>query len=223
MSTLSNVNTRRGEFNPPTLDLSPMLSPEKELFDGASVEYVQEPNKHWYVLRVTYNRIVKACELIKKDNVQIYYPIHYVQKIVKGKKKRIIEPFLPNLIFVYSTKDYINSFIKNNYQNTYINFYYNHFEEIDGKNPPLIVDYHAMMNFIKITSINNEHIRLVNLEQCHFKNGDLVRVIEGDFKGVVGRVARVSGQQRVVVNIEGVCTMATAYIPNAFLEKVSDK
>lgn len=56
-------------------------------------------------------------------------------------------------------------------------------------------------------------------EQCHYKSGDIVRVIEGDFAGVEGRVARVSGQQRVVVEIEGVCLITTAYIPSAFLAK----
>lgn len=46
------------------------------------------------------------------------------------------------------------------------------------------------------TSIDNEHIRLIHPDQCHYRNGDLVRIIEGDFKGIVGRVARVAGQQR---------------------------
>lgn len=51
----------------------------------------------------------------------------------------------------------------------------------------------------------------------------MVRVMDGEFAGVEGRVARVSGQQRVVVEVEGVCLIATAYIPSAVLEKdVSD-
>ena len=48
----------------------------------------------------------------------------------------------------------------------------------------------------------------------------MVRVIDGDFKGVVGKVARVCGQQRVVVEIKGVCLVSTAYIPSAFIEKI---
>ena len=76
------------------------------------------------------------------------------------------------------------------------------------------------MNFIKVTSVDNEHIRIVNPGQCHYKNGDIVRVMEGNFAGVEGRVARVAGQQRVVVEIKGVCAVVTAYIPNAFLMKI---
>ena len=44
-------------------------------------------------------------------------------------------------------------------------------------------------------------------------------LIDGAFKGVVGKVARVAGQQRVVVEVEGVCLVSTAYVPSAFIEK----
>lgn len=215
---LSNVKKPRGGSGPPTSDLSPMSPPKTQ--KGVSVKYVQDDNKEWFVLRVTYNRIAKACGLLCEANIEYYYPQHYVQKIVEGKKKRVLAPFLPNLIFAYSTKDSIYSFIKNNPKNTFINFYYNHFMEKGDKNPPLVVGYQEMMNFIKVTSIDNEHVRLVNPEQCHYKSGDLVRIVEGDFEGIVGRVARVAGQQRVVVEIKGVCAAVTAYIPSAFLENL---
>lgn len=77
-----------------------------------------------------------------------------------------------------------------------------------------------MLNFIRLTSINNEHIKVVSPENCHYKNGDEVEVTDGEFKGVRGKVARVAGQQRVVVEINGVCLVTTAYIPSAFIRKV---
>ena len=57
-------------------------------------------------------------------------------------------------------------------------------------------------------------------ERVHYKSGELVRVIKGDFTGVIGRVARASGQQRVAIDIEGLGTFVTAYIPNDFMEKI---
>jgi hypothetical protein len=45
-------------------------------------------------------------------------------------------------------------------------------------------------------------------------------VIEGLFKGVEGRVARVAGQQRVVISLSGIGLISTAYIPTAFLRCV---
>lgn len=90
--------------------------------------------------------------------------------------------------------------------------------EANGKHPPLSVPYNAMINFIKATSTDSEHVRIVTPEQCHYKNGDRVRVIAGDFKGVIGKVARIAGQQRVVVEISRLCLVATAYIPSDFIE-----
>lgn len=51
-----------------------------------------------------------------------------------------------------------------------------------------------------------------------FKEGELVKVMEGVFKGVVGRVARWHGQQRVAVMVDGLVTVVTAYVPSAFLK-----
>ena len=90
--------------------------------------------------------------------------------------------------------------------------------EENGKHPPLTIPFAAMTNFIKATSTDNEHVRIVSPEQCHYKSGDIVKVIDGEFEGVTGNVARIAGQQRVVLEISGLCLVATAYIPTDFIE-----
>ena len=47
----------------------------------------------------------------------------------------------------------------------------------------------------------------------------MVVVTEGEFKGVHGRVARIAGQQRVIVELFDGCLVATAYVPNDAMEK----
>lgn len=93
--------------------------------------------------------------------------------------------------------------------------------EPNGKHPPLTIPYESMMNFIQVTGTKSEYVRIVTAEQCHYKSGDVVRVIAGEFKGVVGKVARVAGQQRVVIEMKGLCLIATAYIPSDFIEKIT--
>ena len=51
----------------------------------------------------------------------------------------------------------------------------------------------------------------------------MVRIVEGKFAGVTGRVARYHGQQRVAVIIDGLLTIATAYIPSAFLNTIKQE
>ena len=62
---------------------------------------------------------------------------------------------------------------------------------------------------------------IVSLENVpKFEKGQLVRVIEGAFKGVIGKVARWQGQQRVGVVVDDLVTVVTAYIPSAFIELI---
>ena len=62
---------------------------------------------------------------------------------------------------------------------------------------------------------NAEKIRSTGREK-----GQLVKVIDGTFKGVIGRVARWQGQQRVAVVVDDLVTVITAYVPSAFLMKL---
>ena len=222
MNALVNAHTHRGRRRSPHVGLTSNVLPEAQRSQtGVSSEYVQKPNHHWFVLRVTYNRTEKACGIISTSDVQSYMPVHYVVKKEIGKKKRILQPLLPNLLFVYATREAVSSIIKKKDEDTPILKYYldkTKPKEINGKHPPLTIPFSAMINFIKATSTESDHVRIVSNEQCHYKSGDIVKVIDGEFKGVTGRVARITGQQRVVVEIVGLCMVATAYIPSAFLE-----
>ena len=222
MNALFNADTRRGGNYPPHAGFASDVFPEAQgLPTGVSVRYAPDPAKQWFVLRATYARVVKAYEYLTKDGAEAYLPQHYVQREVNGKMKRLLEPLLPNILFVYATSEKVEAYVKHTPALSYLSYYYNHFQaDTQGKNPPLVVRYEEMMNFIRATSVDNEYIQLVNPEQCRYKSGDLVRIVEGDFKGVVGKVARVRGQQCVVVEIAGLCLVATAYVPRGCLRKL---
>ena len=222
MNALVNAHTRNDDnLSPCTGIISNVLPEAQRSQTGVSSEYVHKKEYHWFVLRVTYNRTQKACDIISNAGVQSYMPMHYIIKKNIGKKKRILQPLLPNLFFVYTTREIANSIVKKKDEDTPILKYYldkTRPKETNGKHPPLTIPFDAMTNFIKATSTESDHVRIVSNEQCHYKSGDIVKVIDGEFKGVTGRVARIAGQQRVVVEIAGLCMVATAYIPSAFLE-----
>ena len=222
MNALLNAHTQHEDQMSPCIGFVSDVLPEAQRSQtGVSSDYVQKANHEWFVLRVTYNRTQKAYSIMSTSDVQSYMPMHYVIKKEIGKKKRILQPLLPNLLFVYTTREAVNSIIKKKDEDTPILKYYldkTKPKEINGKHPPLTIPFDAMINFIKATSTESDHVRIVSNEQCHYKSGDIVKVIDGEFKGVTGRVARITGQQRVVVEIVGLCMVATAYIPSAFLE-----
>jgi len=222
MSTLSNVTTRRGESNPPSIGLTPDAFPEaKSSKTGVSVRYVPAPDKRWYVFRVSYGREDMASDFMVDDGTYTYIAKKMVEKYVGGKRKRYLQTLVPNLLFAYVTDEKAKEYASNKTNLSYLSFYYNHFKWDNAKkNPPLTVSDEEMNRFILATCNMNQHLLFVQPSQCHFKGGEQVRVIEGTFAGVEGRVARVAGQQRVVVSLSNIGLISTAYIPTAFIQKI---
>ena len=220
MSTLSNVETRRGEAKPPSVRVAPDTIPEaRSSQTGVSVKYVPTPGKSWYVFRASYGREDKASDYIVEDGTFVYIAKRYARKTVNGKQKKVLETLIPNLLFVYTSEKKAEEYVKNTSALSYLTYYYNHFElDDDQKNPPLTVSSKEMENFIIATCNKSEHLKFVDESQCHFKGGEVVKIIDGNFTGVEGRVARVSGQQRVIVTLTNVGLVSTAYIPTAFIQ-----
>jgi len=214
----------RGQSNPPSVRVAPETIPEaKSTQTGVSVKYVPTPDKSWYVFRASYGREDKAFDYIVADGTYAYIAKRHARKLVNGKQKKVLETLIPNLLFVYTTKAKANEYIKNTPPISFISYYYNHFElDENQKNPPLTISSREMENFIIATCNQSEHLKFVDEAQCHFKGGETVTVIDGPFKGVEGRVARVSGQQRVVISLSQVGLVSTAYVPTAFLKVKSE-
>ena len=99
MSTLSNVETGRGQANPPSVRVAPDTIPEaKSSQTGASVKYVPTPDKSWYVFRASYGREDWASDYIVEDGTFVYIAKRYVRKTVNGKQKKVLETLIPNLL-----------------------------------------------------------------------------------------------------------------------------
>lgn len=221
MSTLSNVKTRGGELNPPSIWATPDAIPEATSRNGVSVGYAQEPDKHWYVMRASYGREDRASDYLVEDGTYTYIAKRYVEKFYHGRRRRTLEALIPNLLFVYTTEEKAYHYIRHTPELSFLTFYYNHFSlDAEQKNPPLTIACKEMENFIRATCNRSEHLRFVSPSQCHYKSGERVRVTDGVFQGVEGRVARVCGQQRVIVTLQDVGLISTAYIPTAFIEKL---
>ena len=130
MNTLSNVETRGGETNPPCieqqLDVIPEATSSKT---GVSVRYVPTPRKSWYVFRASYGREDKALDILVEDGTYAYIAKRYNYKFKNGKKEQILETLIPNLLFVYTTAQKAEEYIKHTPALSFLTYYYNHFEK----------------------------------------------------------------------------------------------
>ena len=192
---------------------------------GVSVRYVPCKDKAWYVLRIKYGQSQVVADAMIEDDTYVY--LAKVWKDIRnketGKKQRKLLPFM-NLLFVYVTEQEAEQYVKHSEVSKYTTYYYNHFvTDENGYNPPLVVDSREMEPLVRATAVLDEHVMEVDLKTCHFVSDELVRVTHGTFEGIIGRVARIARQKRVVIYIKGLQSgLTTAYIPPYFLEKVEN-
>lgn len=202
-------------------------STSDNLRSGVSVENVPDGNKQWFVLRVSYGRIDKAKIFVEAKGMECYVPLRYKEVRKQGKKRIIPIPLLPSFIFVYATAEQVETLLHDNKvvaneSKSLLSYYFDHtihLQDNPNRNPPLIIRDEAMNNFIRLTYVKNPHIIPITSNNILFKLGDNVIVTEGEFKGVHGRVARIAGQQRVVVELFDGCLAATAYVPREAMRK----
>ena len=179
---------------------------------------------HWYALRTTYGREKKAYDYMTAKGITAFYPTTNVVKLIKGKRKNVTESRLPNIFFAYGTEEQLQEYVYDNVNLPFLRFYYRHYHEGSKiKKTPLIVPDNQMesLKIICAADADNTFVSLVKVPK--FEKGQLVRVIDGVFKGVIGRVARWQGQQRVGVVVDDLVTVVTAYVPSAFLKKLTNE
>ena len=198
------------EQNPPTTTPSPLTSHRSPL-----------PVPHWYALRTTYGREQLAYEYMSSHGATVYWPTMEQVREVDGKRRKVRISRIPNVLFAHGTLQEVQTFVYDNANLPFLRFYYA--KETIGCETfrrPLVVPERQMESLRIICAVDDGNIALVPHTDTHFTKGQQVRITQGRFSGVTGRVARYQGQQRVAVIVEGLFTIATAYIPSAFLEPI---
>ena len=190
-------------------------------------EACELPGHRWYVLRATYCRAQKAAELVSQTGTLAFLPMECRSTVVKGVRHWTKVPCTPTVFFVYGTYAQVRAFTHRNTETAegipYVDFAFDHTrKEHNGLDRIMTVPFREMQNFIRIVHAAIPESYSVTPQEIHYKPGGMVRVTEGPFKGVVGRVARIHSQQRVVVTIPGIISFASTYIPKAYLEPVEE-
>ena len=178
---------------------------------------------HWYALRTTYGREKKACDYMTAKGATVFCPTIQQTRLIDGKRRKVTVSRLPNIFFAYGTEDELKTFVYDNVNLPYLRFYYRHFHNGSKREKtPLVVPDRQMETFRIVCSADNDDV-YVSPDNIHlFEHGQLVRVTHGDFTGAIGYVARFKGHHRVGIYIDGLATIATAYIPRNFLEPLED-
>lgn len=170
---------------------------------------------YWYAYRVYHNKMKEIKETVVRDGFSYYIPMRPVRKDgtynMSAEEVFSEEPVIPSLIFIHSTKEYMQAIRRNPYSR--IGVYCN-----PGTDEPSAIPDKEMDIFIFVTSRGCQAMESIDV---NFTKGDRVRITGGILEGAEGYITRVHGTKRFVVTIEGVAAIATAFIPRHFIEKIS--
>lgn len=205
--------------------------PEKVLLtieDIVSESFSPGNDEEWFYMHAAYGQNKKAQEAFARENIFSYIPhMTTYERNSDGEDVRKRKPIFANYLFVLATRKQIKDFTNTGgtkHSLPYLHFVYNKFaKDKYGNGRCLTVTHRAMVSFLLLTQVDSAKVQPVDEKKTHFLRDQPVRITKGVFKGIVGRVARVHNQTTVVVTLEGVISMATAYIPNSFMETYTEE
>jgi len=163
---------------------------------------------NWYAIKVKYQTERKMKGWLDKQSIECFLPFHNVMVERNGRKIRKDKPIVPGLLFIRTEQRTAYALL--NEMRTTIIFYRN----LETQQLLIIPDK-QMADFMFLLDFSEVAVQNANLRQ-----GDRVRVIKGIFAGIEGELVRVKGHKRVIVRLEGLFSLATTYIPGAFLERI---
>ena len=153
----------------------------------------------WYVLRATYSRELKVQEQMHAQGLRTFIPMMW-------RDKKLV-PAVSNLLFVYATRETLDSYIRSFGEDRPVNYYWDR-----TTNRPLIVADKDMENFIAVASTLDEDLIYLTEISDKVREGQKVMVKEGPFKGVEGKVVRIRKSRRIMVEIPGMLAVASTYV-----------
>ena len=170
------------------------------------------------MLRATYGRAEQSFEYLSAHGIEAFHPTIRVVRMVNGKRRKVKESRLPNILFARSTEQILKTYVYDNVNLPHLRFYHRYVGLGQCvRREPLIVPDRQMESLKIICSHKDADNVYVPQDERKFDSGETVIITDGDFKGVIGKVARYCGQLRVAVIIEGLLTIATAYVPRGYL------
>ena len=89
-----------------------------------------------------------------------------------------------------------------------------------GEHTIMTVADREMENYMRVASRTDDSVMFLDEETVVGKEGKRVKIMGGAFEGVTGVIRRVKRCKRVIVEIEGVASVAIAYVSAGMLKEI---
>jgi hypothetical protein len=172
-------------------------------------------------MRVTYSRELKVKAELDRLGIENFLPMTY--KLVDADTehpRRELVPAINNLIFVRSSKSRINS-LKSTELLQPLRYI---MDRTAGQEHTIMTVPDAQMqNFMRVASRTDDSVLFLDDETVVGREGKRVLITGGVFDGITGVIRRVKRCKRVVVELEGIASVAIAFVPAVLLKEIESK
>ena len=178
--------------------------------------------KTWFPMRVSYQREMKVKAELDRLGIENFVPMRY--KVMESQNdgdselRRVLVPAINNLIFVRSTQERVSERKRRNEVLEPLRYMMDH--TAASEHSIMTVADREMENFMRVASRTDDSVMFLDNETVVGKEGKRVEIMGGAFEGVTGVIRRVKRCKRVVVEIEGVASVAIAYVPAEVLKEI---
>ena len=169
--------------------------------------------EYWYAMRVTYGRELKVQSALD-NKFKTYVPKCYKTVNRFGHRRYEIAAQVSNLIFVYASFNSLQEEKKKDTAAQYLRYIKKRNDEY------LTIPNKQMEDFIRVSKLPDEKLIPIDITEGTNLNGQKVRIIEGELAGVEGRIMRLKGNKKVVVNISDLIAYAISFVPSGWLIKI---
>ena len=180
---------------------------------------MEETNQdiHWYVMRVTYNRVMKAKAKLDEIEMENFVPMSYAVEEKNGKRVRKLVPVINNILFLHADRNHIDAVKR--HPDLYDLLRYN--MDLETRKPMLVPE-RQMNYFMAVSARTDEDIVYLSPEKLKLKKGERVRIKKGAWEGVEGQLVKIKRGMRVLVVIPGVLGVATIALHPDMLESLEE-
>ena len=173
--------------------------------------------KIWFPMRVTYQREIKVKAELDRLGIESFVPMTYKMVDADNPCRKLVLA-IRNLIFVRSTQERISHLKSSNEVLEPLRYMIDNTAE--EAHTIMTIPDRQMQNFMRVASKSDDSVMFLDDESVVGKEGKRVEIIGGAFEGVTGVIRRVKRCKRVVVEIEGVASVAIAFVPAGLLRVI---
>lgn len=173
---------------------------------------------NWFAFHTFRNGKKSFLKRLEDENIERYIPMKAIRTLATNYDQAVTyEAIFPSLIFIKTDITTVRKLRQDFFSLA------SPYTEPGNSSAPAVIPDKEMEIFRFVLEKGCERLDAIDPVDQELCKGDKVQVLDGVFKGAEGYIVRIKGTRRLVVSINGVAAVATAYIPKEMLQKVEQE